>query len=161
MRKTVLILLVWGIAWSASTIASPTDSVLRASRGHASFLFENGRLTSPSGNYFLLMQTDGNLVLYRGECAGGPTPSCAVWQTQTHREPGNYHLAMQDDGNLVVYRGRPPDDPSKAIWDSHTSGLGGEYFLSVQDDGNIVIYRGRGPADNRGAIWSSKTGLIK
>jgi len=157
MRNTVLLLLSCCIIYPASAFANPEGSILRASPGHVSRLFENERLASPSGNYVLVMQPDGNLVLYRGECVDNATPRCAVWHTHTSREPGNYHLAVQDDGNLVIYRGHPPDDASKAIWDSHTSRAGGDYYLAVQDDGNVVIYQGRGPHDNSGAIWSSGT----
>lgn len=44
----------------------------------------------------LVMQTDGNLVLYDG--------SEALWSTDTYNSPGAT-LAVQADGNLVVYAG--------------------------------------------------------
>jgi hypothetical protein len=156
MRKARLLVLICWITCSAYAFAAQEDSILKASPGHTARIYENGRLTSPSGNYVLIMQDDGNLVLYRGECANNPTPSCAVWDSRTHRERGSYYLAMQEDGNLVVYRGRPPDNPSNAIWDSRTFRSLGNYFLAVQDDGNVVIYEGTGMSDNRGAIWSIK-----
>jgi hypothetical protein len=56
----------------------------------------------------LSMQTDGNLVLYRGD--GFP-----LFQTGTHGRPGS-RLVMQDDGNLVVYERTTP------YWDSRTWG---------------------------------------
>jgi hypothetical protein len=131
-----------------------TSSVFIASPGHNAYLFERGRLTSPSGNFTLLMQTDGNLVLYKSECV--ENPSCAVWDSRTFREQGQYYLAMQDDGNLVIYRGRPPDDAGKAIWATRTDRTKSNYFLSLQDDGSLVICIGTGPSDNKGVIWSSK-----
>lgn len=158
MRRTCLLALIAVVTWAAPALAAPDNSILRASPGHNARLYEKGRLTSPSGTYVLIMQVDGNLVLYRGECASSPSPSCAVWDSHTYREEGHYYLAMQDDGNLVVYRGRPPENPSNAIWNSQTFRSVGDYFLAVQDDGNVVIYMGTGPEDNRGAIWSIKTG---
>lgn len=161
MRKAALLVLICWVAWPGSAFAAPRDSILRASPGHTTRLYEKGKLTSPSGNYVLIMQDDGNLVLYRGECSNTPSPSCAVWDSRTHREQGNYYLAMQEDGNLVVYRGRPPENPSNAIWDSRTFRAHGNYFLAVQDDGNVVIYEGTELSDNRGAIWSIKSGLVR
>lgn len=43
---------------------------------------------------YLIMQLDGNLVLYTGN--GAP-----VWDTQTYGNPGAW-FAAQDDGNLVI-----------------------------------------------------------
>jgi hypothetical protein len=45
----------------------------------------------------LVMQTDGNLVMYRGE----QIHENAVWYTNTHENEGAF-LRLQDDGNLVV-----------------------------------------------------------
>jgi D-alanyl-D-alanine carboxypeptidase len=80
---------------------------------------------SQNSQIVLLMQDDGNLVLYG--------PSGAVWATGT-QGAGNA-ATMQEDGNLVVYShyGIP-------LWDSHTWGNPGA-FLKVQDDGKLVIYR--------------------
>jgi len=54
----------------------------------------------------LIMQSDGNLVLY--------TPSfSALWATSGGGFPGAY-LVLQNDGNLVIYQGSTP------IWSSST-----------------------------------------
>lgn len=89
-------------------------------------------MTSPNGQYQLVMQTDGNLVLYR-------TGGSAIWATSTNGS-GRW-ASMQADGNLVVYVG------STAIWSSNTAGWSGANLV-VQDDGNLVIYSGGR------AIWS-------
>ena len=52
----------------------------------------------------LVMQGDGNLVLYRG--------NSAKWASDTHGKKGE-KLVMQDDGNLVLY-----DAGNKALFDS-------------------------------------------
>jgi hypothetical protein len=57
------------------------------------------------GGKWLVMQSDGNLVIY-GDAG-------AVWSTSTHGHPGAV-LALQDDGNLVVY------DGGVALWNSQT-----------------------------------------
>lgn len=63
-------------------------------------------LKSNNGEYTLILQDDGNLVLYgRGK---------ALWNTNTHGYPGSY-LVVQDDGNVVIYIGR------LAIWNTGTN----------------------------------------
>ncbi|HXW82334.1 MAG TPA: fibronectin type III domain-containing protein [Acidimicrobiales bacterium] len=51
-------------------------------------------LRSVGGRYRLVMQADGNLVVYSGRHV--------VWNSRTEGDPGAY-LVMQADGNLVVY----------------------------------------------------------
>lgn len=91
---------------------------------------------SPNQRYRLVMQGDGNLVLYAGPRA--------LWSTGTAGTSGNFAI-MQADGNLVVYR---PD--GSAAWSSGTAGNPGAR-LYVQDDGNVVIYLGSS------ALWATST----
>ena len=98
-------------------------------------LFAYQSMTSCDGRFGLVMQGDGNLVLYQG--------STALWHTQTHGQPG--HVAvMQSDGNLVVYT-----EDFKPLWHTHTHGHPGA-VLRLLDDGTLVIVDGSTP------IWSSK-----
>lgn len=55
----------------------------------------------------LIMQSDGNLVLY--ETRRWPGQMVAVAHTATYGNPGAY-LYMQNDGNLVIYRN------GQALW---------------------------------------------
>ncbi len=91
----------------------------------------------PPEDFRLVMQDDGNLVLYDG--AGKPT-----WASGTDHHPGA-HAAMQTDGNLVVY---PPT--GHALWASDTDHHPGAY-VALQTDGNLVVYDGTTP------LWASKT----
>jgi hypothetical protein len=81
--------------------------------------------------YTLLMQTDGNLVLYRGKTA--------LWGAGTEGHAGAYAV-MQTDGNLVVY-----SSARKELWSTATNGNPGAY-LAVQNDGNLVLYSKSGKA---------------
>ncbi|MGH9054388.1 MAG: hypothetical protein ACRDYY_00755 [Acidimicrobiales bacterium] len=92
-------------------------------------------LLSPGGAYQLMMQTDGNLVLYYG--------GTALWATGTYAPSDDYAL-LQTDGNLVIYTS------SAAIWASNTAQEPGD-GLYVQDDGNVVIYQGST------ALWNTAT----
>jgi hypothetical protein len=112
----------------------------------------------------LIMQGDGNLVLYNK--AGG-----VMWNSQTNGN-GSSKLYVQEDGNLVIYR-----DAGGATWSTGTSigashllfpttaiGNNGvlmagqatrsvdrKYNLHLQTDGNLVLY------SPTGAIWASHT----
>jgi DNA-binding beta-propeller fold protein YncE len=110
--------------------------------------FIGGKFTSSDGRWSLIMQFDGNLVLYSSSNA-------AVWDTKTFsRGTGPFRLAVQEDGNLVVYQ-KGTCSPSDALWASHTSGRGqGPYELVLQNDRNVVLYDAR-----RAVIWSTDTWL--
>lgn len=108
-------------------------------------LTAGSELRSPSG-YRLVMQGDGNLVVYRPD--GGV-------QAATNRfayDAGAY-LVMQGDGNLVEYYNQGPSS-RKVVWASGSRGSGA--YLVMQDDGNAVVYR-RNSNGTRTAIWASNS----
>ena len=93
-------------------------------------------LPSCDGRFFLAMQGDGNLVLYR---ANG-TPK---WASNTYGSAGRLAI-MQGDGNFVVYTtGWAP------VWYTSTAGRNGA-ILAMQNDGNVVIYLNGVPIWNTG-----------
>ncbi|MBX3172461.1 MAG: hypothetical protein KF760_33970 [Candidatus Eremiobacteraeota bacterium] len=89
-----------------------------------------GRLTSPSGNYFLAIQGDGNLVIYNG--------NSPIWQSDTRAS--KVVFSLDQDGWL-----RLKDGNGKTVWKSNT---GTGTSLVMQDDGRLVMFRGSSP------IWS-------
>ncbi|HEX9001315.1 MAG TPA: hypothetical protein VGB07_15525 [Blastocatellia bacterium] len=92
-------------------------------------------LKSNNGAYTLVLQTDGNLVLYK-------TGGSHTWAA--FPKPGGTKLILQGDGNLVLYA-----SDNRVMWSSGSNVCKGASFLVLQDDGNLVIYN----SDNR-AIWS-------
>jgi hypothetical protein len=104
-------------------------------------LFPNDSVGSDNGSYRLIMQQDGNLVLYKTVSRS----NVAIWSSRTNGQTVG-ECDMQTDGNLVIYT---PNH--KPIWASHTNGHNGSY-LEVQDDGNAVIYTPDGKA-----IWATNT----
>jgi hypothetical protein len=96
-------------------------------------------LTPSTGRTVLVMQADGNLVLYRVD------DSTVLWASNTRGQPVTCAI-MQGDGNFVCY-----DANGRAHWATRTAGNPGSYLL-VQDDGNLVVY-----TDNGVALWASNT----
>lgn len=90
-----------------------------------------GRLTSSDGRVSVIMQSDGNLVVYYG--------GRALWASNTGRHPGTW-LVNQGDGNLVLYGA-----DRRALWNTGTGG-DGRSLLAMQGDGNLVLYASGGRA---------------
>lgn len=158
----------WGVSWSAGT-SGGTRLVLQV--GDLASLDSRGAywFTGTGGSYGerLVMQTDGNLVLYSSD-------GHAVWSTQQFPAAPSYRSAlaarsqltpgqsltsrdeflravMQSDGNFVVYEREYPGNPQRVLWSAGTSGAGNR--LVMQDDGNAVVYSAGGRA-----LWSTATG---
>ena len=106
-------------------------------------LVANECLLSNNKKSLLVMQEDGNLVLYNTADAN------AMWSSETF-QPGSF-LANQIDGNLVIYSG------TSVIWQTATTDYKAG-FLSIQDDQNLVLYL----TTDSGFIpaWSSKYGKM-
>lgn len=96
-------------------------------------------LVSPNGQYSVIQQADGNLVLYRDE------DGQALWASGQAQRPVT-NTVMQGDGNMVSY-----SSDGKPFWASCTNGHEGARAV-LQDDGNFVVYD---PADN--PLWASRT----
>ncbi|MBY8849203.1 aqualysin, partial [Saccharothrix sp. MB29] len=82
--------------------------------------------TSADGRFTLVMQGDGNLVLYTA--AGQALWSSNTWGT------GATHVVLQGDGNLVIYTAA-----GVAKWHTNTWGTAADRLI-VQDDSNVVLY---------------------
>jgi cell wall-associated NlpC family hydrolase len=93
------------------------------------------QITSPDGNYRMIMQSDGNLVIYKG--------STPTWSSNTPGNPGA-QAAMQSDGNLVVYA-----LPWRPVWASGTPGNTAA-VLGLDNTGTATIYARGGRT-----LWTS------
>ncbi|MGW4379711.1 hypothetical protein [Kitasatospora sp. NPDC004531] len=92
-----------------------------------------------SAGVWLIMQPDGNLVIYRKR------DNAPIWSSGTwNKNP--WVLNMQDDGNLVMH-----SQNDAALWATGTWGNPGAYAV-LQDDGNFVVRR----QDGR-PLWDTGT----
>jgi hypothetical protein len=97
-------------------------------------------LRSTNGQYTLVMQGDGNLVLYDNQGKG-------LWSSDTVGS-GAIECVLQDDGNLVLKNRNGRD-----VWATSTEGYKNAKLM-IQNDGNLVIHNERGLA-----VWAK--GRIK
>jgi|SRR5262245_21045062 len=102
-------------------------------------LNRGAELTAPNRRTRLVMQADGNLVLYRVD------DRSALWSSGTAGQPAD-RAVMQADGNLVASAA-----DGWVCWASNTAGNAGAQLV-LQNDGNLVIYAADGTA-----LWSSNT----
>ncbi|TDQ53087.1 outer membrane protein assembly factor BamB family protein [Actinorugispora endophytica] len=96
-------------------------------------------LTSASGEYTLVHQNDGNVVLYRDH------DGRSLWETGRHRG-GTLRLALREDGDLVLHNARGDE-----VWSTGTAGSPGARLV-VRDDGDVVLYDGAGER-----LWATGT----
>lgn len=102
-------------------------------------LLKGQYLRSPDKRYALLLQSDGNLVLY--------APGYRVlWHSRT-QIVGSARLILQNDGNLVLY-----DANSRAHWHTYTGSTRADRLI-LQSDGNLVLYD-----SSFKFYWNSSTG---
>ena len=85
--------------------------------------------------YRLIMQSDGNLVLY-------DSANNAVWHSVTYGNPGS-NCFLQSDGNFVIY-----NQNGQPIWHTYTNGNDGA-SLQISNDGKIRIRK------NNQTLWQS------
>ncbi|MGW1507411.1 DUF4241 domain-containing protein [Streptomyces mirabilis] len=103
-------------------------------------LFRRQSLVSPSGEYILVYQDDGNLVLY------GYSEHGQEWvarTTHTHNMSDG-ECILQEDGNLVVY-----NREGHAVWASGTNGFP-VAGLKVRDSGILTLENETG-----GILWTT------
>lgn len=103
-------------------------------------LFQGQSLISTNGCFKLIMQEDGNLVIYR------ESDGRSLWTTRTARTCTN-RACMQGDGNFVTY-----DCHNRATWSSRTTRNEGSSIV-MQNDGNLVMYAWNSPR----LVWSTRT----
>lgn len=114
------------IAVLTGSVAAQADNVLPAE----TTLSKGQRVTSKNGLFHLIMQNDGNLVLYFG--LWDPLKPLAF---STGTRNAGWYARMQADGNLAVYSN------GRWAWQSGTGGHAWDmnYKLTLSEDGTLAI----------------------
>lgn len=130
---------LFGLLAGASLTANATVFTRYMNAGE--ILHKGDVLTSPNGRYRLVMQDDGNLVMYF--FPGNQSKAYSRWSTSTNRNGGNY-AAIQYDGNLAVYTGS-----NTWAWQAGTGGKAtASYKLVLEDDGYLYLGSPTGTTPN-------------
>jgi len=122
-----------GAFFAVSDAAGPSGNDARLP---GQFLARGQRITSPNGQFVLLMQSDGNVVLLKG--------TQPLWNSNTQGR--GTKAIQQTDGNFVVYQNTAP------IFQTGTAGRPGA-VLRLQNDANLVVVDPRTGA----VFWNSGT----
>jgi hypothetical protein len=135
-------LVQWNLVAGAIPAGTPTASVCSNPSNCATltanqYLSTNQSLVSCDGRFNLVMQGDGNLVLYMG--------STPLWASNTVNS-GAVKAIMQGDGNFVLHT-----SSGSPVWASNTPGNSGAR-LSLQNDGNLIVYSASGAV-----LWATNT----
>jgi hypothetical protein len=124
-------------AWASNTNFQSSPPTSHPAPTHPDVLTSNQALVpgqmlqSASAEFYLSLQGDGNLVLYRNT-AKGPV---ALWSTITTGSSVGKAI-MQSDGNFVLY-----DASGKPLWATGTVAANANAVFALQDDGNLVVYQ--------------------
>ncbi len=105
------------------------------------YLPPGSQLVSPNGEYSLIYQEDGNLVLYDKN-------KKVIWASNSNNTGKPGRAAMQDDGNFVVY-----NSEEKPVWASETDKNGPNCIVQLNDNGEFEVIK-KGDIDE--ALYSSK-----
>jgi len=145
MRKVCLVLLVNFLFFNA--LAQNANALITGQP-----LMVNTKLNSDNGDYYLIVETDGNLCLYG--------PSGVYWCAMTQNPIGGGLLVLQKDGNLVV---KNKEDETE--WSSKThpyfnskfaSGKGNKpKKLALENDGRLALYNKKGKV-----VWTPNIGAF-
>ncbi|MFJ8472011.1 hypothetical protein [Kitasatospora sp. NPDC094011] len=131
MRRTAMAAAAGALALAGTVASAGTAQAAGAvSMREPGILYQGSSLTTNDTQ--LILQTDGNLVLYRNYQTPNPV---AVWSAAGTWGCG-YKAIMQGDGNFVVYNAS-----NKVCWSSNTfkSNPNGTASLGIADHGGLTI----------------------
>ncbi|RSS83829.1 hypothetical protein [Streptomyces sp. WAC06614] len=129
---------------ATAAAADPTTCRPTGENGYSSDLrpgraLESGASLVPTpGKVELVMQADGNLVVYALGNPGGP--KLPLWHSGTYGNPGAYAL-MQEDGNFVIYQQGGGPQTGGGIWHTATYGNRDNAYVhaSIRDNGEFSV----------------------
>ncbi|GBD86236.1 D-mannose binding lectin [bacterium BMS3Abin03] len=99
------------------------------------------QLVSPNGEYTLIYQDDGNLVLYRKD-------KKVIWASNTDNTGKPGMASMDSDGNFVVYNA-----DEEVVWASETGNNGPNCIVELNDNGEFEVIK-KGSIDE--VLYSSQ-----
>src|SRR4030043_1462768 len=140
IKKAALALWTAGILFLAPMAVYAGNGVMQDTLGQNEKLKASEELKSENGKYKLVLQGDGNLVVYESQ-------GKALWNSDTLGSGGIEGVMQSGRQLLLKHR------DGRVVWATGTHGTKNARWV-IQDDGNLVIYNERGLA-----VWAK--GRIK
>ncbi|MFE6857615.1 hypothetical protein [Nocardia sp. NPDC057668] len=101
----------------------------------------SNRVTKPAFPCFAVMQTDGNLCVYKGTDPGHNQG--LYWAISTKARPqGSYVTTITDDGTLAVYSGADPTTAAPSIWNNAAPANPTDAVLTIVSGNNQTVHGG-------------------
>lgn len=118
-------------------------------------------MKSPCGKYFVVMQPNGNLGVYRGDNPAAQSDylwgsGAILYRTRPNMTvKGEFYAIMQNDGNFVIYKGPGPQAQGAGVWNSGVTAGGNTFHATIREDGTLAVFGGTDPGNIQGMIWNS------
>lgn len=108
-------------------------------------LLQDYRFYSENGKYYVQIQRDGDIILYKEK--PGEKNDKIIWNTETlSKYQGPFSLVVEKNGNMAIIDGK-----KESIWATgKTTKVPGPHKLHVSNNGVLQVLNGR-----KGVIWSS------
>ena len=140
---------------NTATWATGTNQFQNIITSESAPLMTGQALTSPSGVFQAVIQSDGNFVVYQGPRAIWALGRTGLTFNGSPIGPP-YEMILTPNGDLerLAYgQTCPANTPCIANWFSNSKGKGTPpYMLTMQDDGNLVVYD-----STNTPIWATDT----
>ncbi len=128
-----------------------THHILTALQTKEFVLSENSPYHSDEGNFFFLVQDDGNLVIFEKSAGSGIHKDKPIWSSSTNKRGTKpYLLVIEKNGDLVLY-----DSNWTHLWNPSTIQKGiAPFRLHLSNEGILTLIDG-----NENIIWDSQNEL--
>jgi len=120
------------------------------------------------GDYYTLIQGDGNFIIYKGTY---PHPTAVHYATNATDAPGNpYFLGVDENQRLTANQGTP-DSISKELWSNVKYSMATkeklypgemfvdlekEVFMTLSKNGKLIVYEGTSMLNKGKVVWSTR-----
>lgn len=139
-RRALFAATLGALSMAATAGAQAVTMPSTISSGHR--LLAGQELDSAGGNDRLVLQGDGNLVIY-------DRANHAIWASGTTGPNQATSLIVGAGGDVTLRT-----SSGRIVW-STKSAATAPATLAIQDDGNLVLY-----AQNQSVLWSKNSGLV-
>lgn len=135
-------------------------NIILAANRNNNLLFNNRLVAADSPNYYLILQSDGNLVLYDSNVNKVNWSSLSNGGKLTTGYDKSFSLELQNDGNLVEYgysNNNASGNDRVVIWSSNTKFATGDDIINfIFNKNGISLTSSNSYGNNYHNLWNIK-----